>query len=193
MNKMNMLVLAGLMFFSANSCFAMGKQEREILYTLHELGQNIADVPMITQNIDMFIGVLEMNIQITEAKFAAANQKFKTVLCNSAALFAGCVVGKQLFAKSIDYINYNVISYKVSGLASFKLIRDVLATGVFTATAIAGNTLIALNIHDAWKNRSALDESLTLDRQLLWQLIEIKDSMDQDTESAENFLLKSAE
>jgi hypothetical protein len=192
MNKTNMLVLAGLILFSAHSAFTMGKQEREILYTLHELGQNIADVPMITQNIDMFIGVLEMNIQITEARLAAANEKFKKTLWKNAALFGGCQVGKAIFITAMEKIKDSV-SWRLRQTNSFAVPYTILWNSVHGIAFMAGSMFVTLHIYDEWKNISAFNESLALDRQILWQLIEIKDSMDQSAESAENFLLKSAE
>jgi hypothetical protein len=192
MNKINTLVLAGLMLCSANSALSMGKQEREILYTLHELGQNIADVPMITQNIDTFIGILEMNIQITEARLAAADQKFKKALWKNAALFGGCQVGKAIFTSAMDKIKASV-SWRLRETNSFAVPYTMLWNSVHGIAFMAGQMFVGLSLYDAWKNRSSLDESLALDRQILWQLIEIKDSMDQGAESAENFLLKSAE
>ena len=185
MNKTNMLALAGLMFFGANSTFAMGKQEREILYTLHELGQNIADVPMITENIDMFMGVTEMNIQLTEVRLAAANKSFKKTLWKNAGQLGGILLVQLVYGLVLRNIRDG---YSATPRNAVELLNQVSLTVV-----LVGKVFAALNIHDAWKNRTALIEALALDKEILGQLQEIKDSMDQDSETAGNFLLKSVE
>lgn len=198
MNKMNMLALTGLMFFGANSTFAMGKQEREILYTLHELGQNIADVPMITENIDMFMGITAMNIQLTEVRLAAANKSFKKTLWKNAAVLGGILLAQNFSLVGLNNLRDGYLaSYNDNMFDLFHPIRLALIDGFIINDLLGlvtvGKVFAALNIHDAWKNRSALIEALALDKEILGQLQEIKDSMDQDSETAGNFLLKSVE
>lgn len=185
MNKINMLAVAGLMFFSAHNAFTMGKQEREILYALKKLGQDPAEVPMVTQNIDMFMGAFAMNIQINEADLVTANQKLKTALWKNAALFGGCIVSRQA-------LNH-VLTYFLGHTREYFSAYFILTQGVSGLGSAIGITWPVLNIHDAWKTRSVLVEALALDKEILAQLQEIKDSMDQDSETAGNFLLKSAE
>ena len=62
MNKLHMLVLAGLIFCGVNNALAMGQEQMEVLHTLHALEQDFTQIPMIAQNIDMFMGVMEMNV-----------------------------------------------------------------------------------------------------------------------------------
>ena len=192
MNKMNMLVLAGLMLCGANSAFSMGHEQREILYTLHDLGQDFADVPMVVQNVDMFHSIIAMNIQMTEAKLAAANTNFKKTLKQNAALFGACQVGKTIFGLAMDNIKSSTPWHLVK-TNSFTLSYNALWHNVHGIAFIVGNLFVALNVHDAWKKRSALTESLALDQEILAQLQELKDSLDQSSEPAENFLLESAE
>src|SRR5579863_7560107 len=94
MNKLHVLALTGLVFCGVSNASMMGQEQREVLYASHTLGQNFADVPMIAQNIDMFTGVLEMNIQINEAKLKAADQKIKDALWKNAALLGGIFLAR---------------------------------------------------------------------------------------------------
>src|SRR5260370_21466870 len=99
MNKLHMLALAGLMFSGVNNASVMGQEQMEVLYTLHALEQDPAQVPMIVQNIDMFMGVTEMNAQLKELKLKNATKELKTVVWKNAALLGGALVGKALFLK----------------------------------------------------------------------------------------------
>jgi hypothetical protein len=178
MNKLHMLALAGLIFSGANNASMMGQEQREVLYTLHTLGQDFANVPMITQNSEMFKGVLEMNIQVNEAQLKIANQKIKTTMMNSAAIIAGTLIGKLAFFHAID--KYTPKSWDAA--YSFNLRNMLINSG--SICAWAGQLLTMLNMHDAWKNRSALIEAIALDKEILSKLEEIDASMDFIEENA---------
>jgi hypothetical protein len=189
MNKLHVLALTGLVFCGINNA-SMGQEQREVLYALHTLGQNFADVPMIVQNIDMFAGVLEMNIQINEAKLKVANQKIKTTIMNSAAIIGGTLIGKLAFFHVID--KYMTKSWDDAFIFN---LRNMLINSA-SICAWMGQWFTVLNIHDVWKNRSALMESLALDKEILSKLEEIKVSMDfieENSDSTDNFLLNSVE
>jgi hypothetical protein len=175
MNKLHMLALVGLIFSGVNNASMMGQEQREVLYTLHTLGQDFISVPMITQNIDMFMGVLEMNIQVNEAQLKNADKNMKNALLKSAVLFAGGVVGKvALFeASRFDCM------YKCG------FIKDVILYSGVAVDSVA-SVLVSLNIYDAWKNRSELIEAIALDKEILAKLEEIKDSMSFLEENEEN-------
>jgi hypothetical protein len=192
MNKTNMLMLAGLMFFSINNGFAMGTQEREILYTLHELGQNMAEVPMVTQNIDMFLGVFEMNIQITEAKLAAADKNFKRTLRDNAVLLVGCPLAQAVLVLAAGSIKSSLV-YSVQHSPAFIASWHTFLRSIEGIAFIAGKLFVGLNVYNAWNKRLALTESLALDKSILDKLQEIKESTDQGAEPAGNILLKSTE
>jgi hypothetical protein len=164
MNKLHMLALVGLVFSGVNNASMMGQEQREVLYTLHTLGQNFINVPMITQNIDMFMGVLEMNIQVNEVQLKVAEKQLKTALWNSGAVCLGMVATR---AVAMDILKPMDITH---------FVKEFLVHSVILPTAVAQFT-VALNIHDAWKNRSALMEAITLDKEILVKLEEIKDSM----------------
>ena len=193
MNKLHVLALTGLIVCGVNNA-SMGQEQREVLYALHTLGQNFADVPMVVQNIDMFAGVLEMNIQINEAKLKAANQTLKTTLWKSAAMIGGAWVSTVTLTAIGNFISDSLpgeIKYSLSTKFLGGLIRDGIATG-----SVLNRTFIGLNIYNVWKNRSALMEALALDQEILSKLEEIKVSVDfieENSDSAENFLLNSAE
>lgn len=199
MNKLHVLALTGLVFCGANNA-SMGQEQREVLYALHTLGQNFADVPMIVQNIDMFAGVLEMNIQINEAKLKVANQKIKDTLWKSGALLGGIWLVQHVSSLVLHKIirdDYFVFPFSKLDLHQIRLvIEDNSALSNFLGLAFVGKVFAALNIYDVWKNRSALMEALALDKEILSKLEEIKISMDfieENTDSTENFLLNSAE
>jgi hypothetical protein len=183
MNKLHMLALVGLMLCASNKASIMGQEQREVLYTLHTLGQKFINVPMITQNIDMFMGVLEMNIQVNEAKLKDAEKKLKTTLWNSCAICLGTVATR---AVAMDILKPMAITH---------FVREFLMHSVFSPTGIV-HFAVATNIYNAWKNRSELMEAMILDKEILGKLEEIKDSMsfiEENTDSAENCLLNSAE
>lgn len=180
MNKLHILALVGLIFSGANNASMMGQEQREVLYTLHMLGQDFVNVPMITQNIDMFMGILEMNIQLNEIKLKAADQKIKDALWKNAALFTGVVVGGIAWDECSylirRHLNFGRRAWDYS--AHFSLILSL------TIRAL-GQTFATLNIYDAWKTRSALVEALALDKEIFGKLQEIKDSMDFIGENAD--------
>jgi hypothetical protein len=198
MNKLHMLALVGLMLCASNKASIMGQEQREVLYTLHTLGQDFINVPMITQNIDMFMGVLEMNLQVNTAKLQDADQKIKKTILTNAALFAGAMFAGAVFAEAMIITRAGISKFASSincNLAYHAFVKDVLLNGGFSL-GIATSVFNALNIHDAWKSRSELTEAIALDKEILGKLEEIKYSMsfiEENTDSAENCLLNSAE
>lgn len=191
MNKLHVLALTGLMLFGMNNASMMGQEQREVLYTLNILGQDFINIPMITQNIDMFMGVLEMNIQVNEAKLQDADQKIKKSLYKNAVI-VGCTALTHAFMMDF-WLNKNwiILSDSASNRVLKKLILDVSAT-VF----VSGRLLAGLGLYDAWNKRSELIEAIALDKEILGKLEEIKDSMsflEENADSEGNLLLNSAE
>jgi Trk-type K+ transport system membrane component len=181
MNKLHMLALTGLMFSGINNASMMGQEQREVLYTLHTLGQDFANVPMITQNSDMFKGVLEMNIQVNEAKLKDADQKIKDTLMKSAVLFTGAWVSL-LAIKSLQLATFEYSPEKIRSAVPTQIVSAFINQGMGVGIGI-GKICAALNIYDAWKNRSALVEAIALDKEILSKLEEIDASMDFITEN----------
>lgn len=178
-----MLALAGLMFCGVNNASMMGQEQRELLYMLHTFGQDFSQVPMITQNLDMFMGVMEMDTQLKEVELKTADKELKTALWRSAALFAGAIVSKEVVETVNPYIPRSIVS-----------VFNGSATGLRT---IVGLYLPTLNFYDAWKKRSEAMQALALNKEILSKLEEIKYSMDSsilggNPAPAENFLLDSA-
>ncbi len=187
MNKLHMLALVGLMLCASNKASIMGQEQREVLYTLHTLGQDFINVPMITQNIDMFMGVLEMNLQVNTAKLQDADQKIKKTILTNAALLTGVMVTRAGISQLASSINCNLAYH---AFAKNVLLNGNLSLGIVTSV------FNALNIHDAWKSRSELIEAIALDKEILSKLEEIKYSMssiEENTDSTENGLLNSAQ
>jgi hypothetical protein len=195
MNKLHMLALTGLIVSGVNSnASMMGLEQREVLYTLHTLGQNFADVPMIVKNVDMFMGVLEMNMQVNEATLRDANQSMKDALWNNAAFLTGAWISK-FVVNNISSFAFNSLPKNIKHASPVIILSAFIQNGI-DAGLFASKILAALNIHDVWKNRSELMEAIALDTEILSQLEEIKTSMEfteENGDSAESFLLENAE
>ncbi len=181
MNKLHVLALTGLMVCGINNASMMGQEQREVLYTLNTLGQDFSNVPMIAQNIDMFKGVLEMNIQVNEAKLKDANKNMKTALWKNASLLAGTIVGQFIFNVGLETAKSAAAQVGYNSL-SMKTITGLLIQGSITCRSLM-HICAALNIYDAGKNRSALVEAIALDKEILSKLEEIDASMDFLTET----------
>lgn len=173
-----MLALVGLMFSGINNASMMGQDQREVLYTLHALGQDFADVPMVTQNRDMFVGVLEMNIQVNEAQLKVADQKMKDALWKNTALLGGILLAQHI-SGLVLHNNIRDGYLATSDLLNQVrlIIGDNFMLNNFLGLALVGKVFAALNIHDAWHNRSELMQAIALDKEILTKLEEIKDSM----------------
>ncbi|HEX4069339.1 MAG TPA: hypothetical protein VHX42_04530 [Candidatus Babeliales bacterium] len=194
MNKLHVLALTGLMFSGVNKISAMGQEQREVLYALNTLGQNLADVPMVVQNLDMFMGVVEMNIQMNQVGLKAENQNIKDALWKNAAFLTGAWIS--IFTmNSVGVFAFKNLPKNIRCalptmiLSAF--IEDILAAGMFTSKVFVG-----MNLYDVWKNRSALMDAIALDTEILGKLQEIKASMEfmeENADSAESFLLNDAE
>ncbi len=187
MNKLHVLALTGLMISGINNASMMGQEQREVLYTLHTLGQDFANVPMITQNSDMFKGVLEMNIQVNEAKLKDASKKIKDTLLRNAALLGGIFVVKNVSsavfgAGALYGLDFN--EPKLNELNAFCIAVGGLVNMGFGSIFGATKMFAVINMYDVWKNRSALVEAIALDKEILSKLEEIDASMDFITENA---------
>jgi hypothetical protein len=157
----NILLTTGLMFSVVSTTLPIYEQEREALYALHTLEQDFADVPMVKQNVDMFISVFQMNTQLLEKKLAIANQKAK-----NSVLFCGAgLVGAALCTVFFDQISSDVVKKQLS--------RMVLVLGYGFAGVMKGYPV--LDTFNAFKERNALKEALALDQEILEQLVTIKE------------------
>jgi hypothetical protein len=183
MNKLHVLALTGLMVSGINNASMMGQEQREVLYTLNTLGQDFANVPMISQNIDMFKGVLEMNIQVNTAKLQDANQKIKNALLKNAALLGGVLlvynVSREGFMLSLGSVQcFDINTATPNRLNMLYVFAGSLVNIGIRNILDAAKMFAAFNIYDAWKSRSALVEAIALDKEILSKLEEIDASMD---------------
>ena len=162
--KRSMLLLLSLISYNAQS-LALGEEQREILYTLYEMGQDFASVPMIAQNIDMFIGVIEMEIQLLQRKLLIEDQKVKNAFIQGfgVAGIAGLIQFAQ--AKYFPNCNFNV-AYLRDLTALTRCITNTLAT---IASSYSG-----ISIFDTIKNRNSSRASLELNKAVLEKLEEVK-------------------
>ena len=196
MNKLHVLALAGLMFCGVNNALAMGQEQRELLYTLHTLKQDFTQIPMIAQNIDMFMGVMEMNIQLTELKLKNATKELKTALWKNAALVGGVWISS-LTLNSVKRFIFANLSWDIRSTLPVRVLDEFIVDGI-TCGWFCSKAFAALNLHGVWKKRSELMQVLALDREILSKLQEIKDSIDNsgladNSVSPEKFLLENAE
>ena len=169
MNKLHILALTGLMLCGVNNISAMGQEQREVLYTLHMLEQNFGDVPMIFQNIDMFIGIEEMNIKMNELKLKTVNKELKTALLKNAALLGGILLAQNFSLMGLNAIR-NHYSVSESMFDVVNTVRMIVIDGFILNDLLGlvtmGKVFAALNVYDVWKKRSELMQVLALDTEI---------------------------
>lgn len=194
MNK-NMLLAASLMFSVVTTALPVGEQEREILYTINELGQDFGDVPLIKQNIDTFIGILEMHIAIAEGKLATVNQKVKGTLMRNAVALVG-VSGTRVFADQLIEILKYKLGVHPRSLSFGPLNLSVKSLGQLVALlSVTSCSYIALNVREAVMTKYNANTALELDKAILEKLIDVKEAMifDIDETSAGSSLLENVD
>ena len=179
----NILLAAGLLFSTVATILPVGEQEREIIYTIHELGQDFAQIPMVVQNIDAFIGIFQMNIEMTEAKLAIAAQKAKKSLINNVAAIAAVGIARAGLYIGMCWAR-DAVSWETKKAIFDRGIHALIET---PCSFLMGATYFyyALNIHDAYKAKNALAETLALDKEILEKLIEIKELLVESPVEAE--------
>lgn len=160
--KRSMLLLLSLISYNAQS-LALGEEQREILYTLYEMGQDFASVPMIAQNIDMFIGVIEMEVQILTRKLNSIEQEFRSSLLYGLGWAGLHGIGTILTELGLHQLSPYIHNLGRSG------IRMSLATGS-TMTSV----YFASHIYGASKERGRLVKLLELNKAVLEKLEEVK-------------------
>lgn len=168
-----MFYSAFLIFSVATTALPIYEQERDIVYTMHTLEQDLADVPMVKQNIDMFIGVFQMNSQLLEKKLAIAHQKAKKALWTKGGVLVGATLGAVLYSEIYTYL-MGQLPYKYQKLINIRIMdKSILALIYAAAGAIKFH--FGLDAFNAFKKRNALKEALALDQEILEQLLTIKD------------------
>ena len=101
MNK-KMILAALLMVNVCGSIVALNEEPRAILYALDDLGQNLSSVSMIAENIDMYIGMLQMNMRIIKAQLKKANDETKKALWNGAMMVVGAACLRTLTIRAVS-------------------------------------------------------------------------------------------
>jgi hypothetical protein len=192
MHKMNVLALASLLLFSVNNATAVGQDPKEIVYACHEMGHEFADVPMITSNIDLFVGLFNMNVQRTELQLKKANQEFKVALLKNVALIGAFVATKVTYNQGYNFLTESLGFTTYGFRSNIEKFVDSLTANFAWSVSIAAATFAGLNIHDAWKKRSELTKSLELDKEILAQLMEIKESMIEEEPASEEVVTEVA-
>jgi len=194
MNK-NMMILASLVICSIyGTVISFNQEQREILYALDELDQDFASVPMITENIDMFIGVFHMNMQMTEKKLLVAEKARNKALLYAIAAAVGnsCVnVIGNMIGSQIRYSGTGAISHTILGNLD-DLFRSLVRNGASVVTSFYAVT----SLYDAFKAYNTLKESLELDAKIMDKLQDLRVSLayaaDENTGSVGENLLNSS-
>jgi len=185
MNKKSMILAAGLMFSVATTTFSIGEQEREVLYSLHALGQDFTNIEMIGQNADMFMQIFSMNIQMLEAKLTIADKKAKKTLAKTIG-----IVGLSTLSRALAYLGKTTLDKSIGMTSSVTIL---VVNGLLTTL---GTVFYAVSLHDILKERNALRDALALDQEILSKLVEMKETMvfssPEHGAQAGNALLESA-
>jgi hypothetical protein len=192
MNK-NMVILTGLLvssFFS--TALSFNQEQREVLYTLDDLEQNFASVPMITENIDMFIGIVQTNIQITEKKLIVAQKtREKAALTVAAALAISLGV-----RAGLNWGNGYLIQSLITRLSyNFARKYEALSLQALASVFMVSNMCVGMHMYDALKAYNELEILLALDKKILTKLEDVKESLlygsAENVNSVEESLLNS--
>jgi hypothetical protein len=176
MNK-NTILLAGLCILSTVNIFSFNEEQRDILYALHLLNQDYASVSMIAENIDMFIGIIQMNVQMNQKKFEHATSKRNMTFAGTAVAIGTSSVAALVVTETIECCLKKMASEGLSH-SQFRWLRSV-----FNVPLTVIPTLIrmysAYAIYDTVKAKNRLEESIALDQEILAKLEELKYSLPQ--------------
>ena len=193
MNK-NMAILISLLITGiSGTALSFNQEQREILYTLDELEQNFASVPMITENIDMFIGIMQMNIQMTEKRLLVAQKAREKALLTGVAAVAVALGVRAGW----NWSNRSLIKPLISKLSyNFARKSEELSFQLFAGMVSMYNICVGMHIYDAFKAHNGLESSLALDKKVLAKLEDVKESLAYDSaesiKSVQAQLLNSA-
>lgn len=190
------MILASLVICSVyGTAVSFNQEYKDILYALDELDQDFASVPMITENINMFIGVVHMNMQMTEKKLLAATKaRNKALLYAVAATVgnAGVLVVVNMIGNKIRYSNTSLVSH-----AMLSNMDDLFRSLVRSAASAVTSFYAVASIYDAFKAYNTLKESLELDAKIMDKLQDLRESLayaaaDENTGSVGDNLLNSS-
>ena len=172
-------LLSALLFYGINTSYAIGEEQREILYTLYEMQQDFASVPMITQNIDMWIGMVEMEIQVLNRKLTAINKELRATIIYGLGWAGVSSLVRALVAKGSTIISPYYPS--MQDYLGFAVNNTNLA---INSIYLMGNVYCGMSFYDAIKERSRLMKLLQLNKAVLEQLEEVKYSNLQNSQPA---------
>lgn len=177
MNRM-MILAAFLASALCAPIMALNEEQREILYTLSDLGQSFDSVPMIAENVEMFIGMLQMNMQITKAKMKNATSKKNKALFSA----AGIVVTTGLLRGLVTAIITDLLPREWKH--GFNCALVVCSAG--NVVQSAANLVSAYSVfatYDAFKAKNELEASLARDKKILRKLEELRSSLPAEQQS----------
>ncbi len=176
----NILLTAGLLLSVVTIAFPVGKNAKDIVYTMNELNQDFNQSPFIKENIDRLIYLFSMNIKLADKQLQSMSWNITTIAKTINAIGA-MVMADYCLLSSAGFIA-EMIPYQLHGeLKRLGLLFINCSTHVAAA-------YIALKAYDAFKSRNVLEKSLAVDRTILAKLIELREAMTlQDSIEADEY------
>lgn len=174
MNKKNMIFAASLMLSIATTALPLGEQERGALYDLRAAGHDLRTIGLNSQNVEMFIQLFGMNIEKLEKELEATNNQMNSSLIQAGALLGGSSL---LIVGAHELIKYS------KSFGVIKSVQEYSLNFVYQLRHVV-SVWSVLNVYDAYKAKNALNDALVLDKEIIAQLLDLKDSLSMSDQPA---------
>lgn len=153
-----------------SNIFCLTRNQKEMLYALHQKEQDFALFPAIIENIDDLIEDMRMSIQVNEKKLELYNQKKYKALINGLALIVSSGFLQHSAIKSIDWLFYMTdYPYRYLSDSAAQYIHHA-HLHIISILSYAIGAYVGLNIYDTFKTKKALQDLLETDKCILDQL-----------------------
>jgi hypothetical protein len=180
----NILLAILLVCGFCNFSYGLSAEQKELLYTLHYLGQDFNSIPMITENIDTFIDIFQAKVKVNEEKLARATKSRNdsvfegikkigavwvlSVLVNMIRMGAARETHRaHAWDASKGRFIYEVILNKLTILNISPEI-DLLKKAAYVYSGV--------QLYESFKEERDLNKVLMLDREVLNKLQEVKNA-----------------
>ena len=182
MNKKNMIFAASLILSIVTTALPLGEQERGALYDLRAAGHDLRTIGLNSQNVEMFIQLFGMNIEKLEKELEAANSVINSSLIQAGALLGG----GQLVVSSLHELSNHAKTSRFGRNKSDQVVDFGLSYGlnVLYSLKTMGSIWSVLNVYDAYKAKKSLTAALALDKEIIAQLLDLKDSLSMSDQPA---------
>ena len=165
------ILLVGLLTFGFHGfMWGANAAQREVIYDLHDLGKDFSSIPMITENIDMFVGIFEMNIEINENKLKNAKELMNSALINSVKN-----IGAAWFASALVAGASMIVINKSDNNDMVLVCAMPLNLGLY-GVRIFSYFHSVMKIYEAFKVKDTLQKSIALDMEILGKLKAVKEA-----------------